>query len=419
MTSLETPEEMTAEEATTFQQMMKPLQSALEKIENNRFVHHLETLAFIPFVTLMIYYFTKRVGSGRLLLTDTFSVPSVLGLPTVARSTFFDAFNRFPVHWFTKLMMVLLTTVAWVEIPELHSLGKLYLVDGSIFPALTNMLWAEYQTNCNALKLHLIVDLNRMIPVHFLIGSGNSNEKLALKEMLEMGITYIADRGYVKWALLADIVSAKAHFVVRMKANLKYSVFETLPVVLPDAVSHIFHSVTDQKVILTGAKGKPVYRLVQFWIGNHKFLLMTDRLDLTTFQVILLYSYRWQVELIFRFLKRTLNGLHLVSTSKQGVTIQFYLLMITALLQLHLKQSCVSACLNDEPKSQFTSDDPIERDEMIAQRVVTDDGGQLFLATVGDKLHRYWKISVHWMQHLHNLLAQPFNQRAIELLGYT
>ncbi len=182
---------MTTEEATTFEELMKPLQPALEEIEKERFIHHLETLAFTPFVTLMIYYFTAGAKSGRLLLRGTASVPSVLNLPTVARSTFFDAFNRFPVRWFTKLMMALLAAVTLIEIPELQTLGKLYVVDGSIFPALAKMVWAEYQTNCKGLKLHLVIELNRMIPVQFLIGSGKSNEKLALKQLLEAGVTYI------------------------------------------------------------------------------------------------------------------------------------------------------------------------------------------------------------------------------------
>ena len=418
MTSLETPEEMTTEEATTFEELMKPLQPALEEIEKNRFIHHLETFAFTPFVTLMIYYFTTGTKSGRLLLTNTISVPSVLGLASVPRSTFFDAFNRFSVSWFSKLMVALLGAVVWIEIPELQTFGKLYVIDGSIFPAIAKMLWAEYRTNCKGLKLHLLLDLNQMTPVHFLIGSGNSNEKLAFKQMIEAEVTYIADRGYVKWKLLTDIVLAQAHFVIRMKANLKCCVVKDLPVVLPDAARHLLSGVTDQTIILTGAKGKPTYRLVQFLIGGKKILLLTDRLDLTTFQVILLYSYRWQVELMFRFLKRDINGLHLVSTSERGVTIQFYLLMITALLHLHLKQKCVSACLDDTPKSQLPLD-PTEWDDFIAQRAVDDTNGQLFLATVGDKLHQYWKISVHWIQHLRDLLAQPFDQRAIELLGGT
>ena len=68
---------------------------------------------------------------------------------------------------------------------------------------------------------------------------------------------------------------------------------------------------------------RPVYRLVSFYVGQEQYLILTNRLDLTTFQVMLLYAYRWQVELIFRFLKRSLNGLHLLSHSKEGVTIHF------------------------------------------------------------------------------------------------
>ena len=75
-----------------------------------------------------------------------------------------------------------------------------------------------------------------------------------------------------------------------------------LAVNLPLSVGHIFSAVTDQHVRLTGAKGKPIYRLVIFWVGKEQYLILTNRLDLTTFQIILLYAYRWQVELIWRFL---------------------------------------------------------------------------------------------------------------------
>jgi hypothetical protein len=413
----ETTVETSPEEMTTFERLMQPLRPALKYREDHRRIHHLETLSFTTFVTLLVYYFTQGIGSGRLLLTDVVSAPEALKLPVVARSTFFDAFKRFPVEWFAKLLMILLTSVAWKEIPELQTLGKLYCVDGSLFPALATMLWAEYQSQCNALRLHLVFDLNRMMAVQILVGSGNSNEKTALKQMLETGVTYIADRGYVSFPLLADIVLAGAYFVFRMKGNLKHTRVENLPVTLPECVSHIFNQVTDQKVKLTNATGKPVYRLVTFWIGSDQFLILTNRLDLTTFQIILIYAYRWQVELMFRFLKRTLNALHLLTTSQEGITIQFYILLVAALLQLHLKQFCVDAC--QQPDLLQTTSDPLVNDTLIAERCVTVAQGRLFLATVGDKLHRYWKISAHWLQTLRNLLAQPFDHRAIYLLGHT
>lgn len=412
--------EGSAPESTTFDELLRPLETTLETIENSRSIHHREVLSFTAFVRLLIYYFVKAPQSGRQLLTDTLSAVSSLGLALVKRSTFFDAFDRFPVEWFIMLLTTVLTAVIWKAIPELDALGKLYCVDGSLFPALASMLWAEYKTNHAALRLHLCFELNRMLPVQFIVDAGNSNEKDALRQMLEAGVTYIADRGYVCFQLLADIVNAQAHFVIRMKSNLVYTVTETLPVVLPEVVRHIFTWVSDQRVQLTGAKGNPIYRLVTFWVGTEQYLILTDRLDLSTFQVILLYAYRWQVELIFRFLKRTMNGLHLISTSKAGVTIQFYALLLAALLELRLKQACVATYEASQQRSQ----EPATETQTIPGLMVPPDTlasarGQTFLATVGEKLHRYWKISVHWLVHLRNLLAQPFDQRAIRLLACT
>lgn len=415
-------EQESSEKQTTFDELLSPLKEPLEKIEKERVIHHLETLAFTAFVRLLIYYFAKGSGSGRQLLTDTLSASKELGLGEVKRSTFFDAFNRFPLQWFVILLTTVLTAVSWKAIPELNALGKLYCVDGSIFPALAHMLWAEYKSNHRAVRLHLCFELNRMIPVLFLVQDGNSNEKSALRQMLEAGVTYIADRGYVDFDLLADIVTAQAHFVFRMKANLVYTVSETLTVDLPEVVSHIFTQVTDQRVKLPNADGEPIYRLVTFMVGSESYLVLTDRLDLTTFQVILLYAYRWQVELIFRFLKRSLNGLHLISTSEKGVTIHFYALMIAALLELRLKQFCVSACeltLIEAPELELSPSATDCPGLMIDPNLLAHARGQTFLATVGMKLHKYWKISVHWLVTLRNLLAQTFDLHAIHLLGDT
>jgi transposase len=231
--------------------------------------------------------------------------------------------------------------------------------------------------------------------------------------MLEAEVTYIADRGYLSFPLLAAIVSAQAFFIIRAKANLVYQRAERLPVNLPGTVQHLFCHVTDQRVRLTNAQGQPLYRLVSFYVGPEKYLILTNRLDLTTFQVILLYAYRWQVELIFRFLKRSLNGLHLLSYSKEGVTIHFYALLITALLQLRLKQACVdrTETAQSEPNA------PVIAGLMIAPERLAGTRGHTFLATVGEKLHRYWKISRHWLVALRNYLARPFDYQVVLALG--
>lgn len=403
---------------STFDELFRPLERRLAQHEQGHPPNHRETFHFKDFVRLLVYYFTKGCESGRLLLTDRDSVPEELELPEVKRSTFFDAFHRFPAEWFIPLLAALLTTVAWMEIPDLATLGRLMCVDGSVFPAVANMLWAAYTSKHKAIRLHLCFELNRMIPAHFLVDTGNSNEKRALLQMLEAGVTYIADRGYLSFPLLAAIAAAEAFFVIRAKINLVYKRVEKLPVDLPVCVQHLFRHVTDQRVHLKNAKGRPIYRLVKFWVGKEQYLILTNRLDLTTFQVILLYAYRWQVELVFRFLKRSLNGLHLLSQSENGVTIHFYALLIAALLELRLKQQCVAACepLADQ-NSPTEAEQPIIAGLMVDPERLKGARGNTFLATIGEKLHRYWKISKHWLVTLRNYLARPFDQQVIAALG--
>ena len=407
-------------DCTTFDILFQPIKTFLEKHERDHPPHHREKLHFKGFVRLLVYHFTKGCESGRQLLTDISTAASELGLGEVKHSTFFDAFQRFPAAWFASLLSFLLTVVVWKAIPELDALGKLYCVDGSVFPAVATMLWAEYTSQHQAIRLHLCFELNRMIPVHFLVDTGKSNEKKALLQMLEAGVTYIADRGYYSFPLLATIAAARAFFVFRAKVNLVYTRVERLSVNLPNTVQHLFRYVTDQRVRLTNARGHSVYRLVSFWVGQERYLILTNRLDLTTFQIILLYAYRWQVELIFRFLKRSMNGLHLLSHSKGGATIHFYALLITALLELRLKQQCVDLCETSSPvytSPQSEADQPTIAGLMIDPERLAGTRGNTFLATVGEKLHHYWKISKHWLVALRNYLARPFDYRVVMAPG--
>lgn len=412
--------ETTEDGHTTFDELCKPIDSFLEQHKLDHPPHHLEKLHFGDFVRKLIYHFAKNCESGRQLVIDLETAPPELKLDEVKRSVFFEAFRRFPVVWFANLLAFVLATVAWQAIPELDALGKLYCVDGSLFPAIATMLWAEYTSQHRAIRLHFCLELNRMIPAHFLVDTGNSNEKKELLKMLEAGVTYIADRGYLSFPLLATIETAYAFFVIRAKVNLVYQRIERLPVTLPDTVHHIFQHVTDQRVRLTNAQGKPIYRLVSFHVGKERYLILTNRLELTTFQVILLYAYRWQVELIFRFLKRSLNGLHLLSQSRRGVTIHFYALLLTALLELRLKQKCVTICESTQTtsaSSEPTDNVPPMAGLMIDPALLSGARGSTFLATVGQKLKRYWKISRDWLTALRNFLPQPFTYRMVFALG--
>lgn len=66
--------------------------------------------------------------------------------------------------------------------------------------------------------------------------------------------------------------------------------------------------------------------------GKGELVLATTLLDVPAEQVVLLYEYRWQVELFFRFLKHVLKCDKLLSAKTAGVQIQLYCAVIASLL---------------------------------------------------------------------------------------
>jgi IS4 transposase len=60
--------------------------------------------------------------------------------------------------------------------------------------------------------------------------------------------------------------------------------------------------------------------------------LLTNLLDVEAWVIGLLYRYRWHVELFFRWLKCFANFAHLISESRQGVLLSFYVAVIGILL---------------------------------------------------------------------------------------
>ncbi|EDN67074.1 transposase of IS641 [Beggiatoa sp. PS] len=302
------------------------------------------------------------------------------------------------------------------------------------------MQWASYTSKHQSLKLHLCFELNRMLAVEFLVTAANFSERAALIKMLKAGVTYIADRGYMSFKVGDEVLKAKAHFVFRVKTGLRLTVTKTLLVQLPKTVAAIFNNVTDELIRYTNDEFKHIYRLVCFSIGFDQFHILTDRHDLTTFQVIMLYALRWQIELLFRFLKRTINGIHLIKQDERGVTIQFYTMLIAALLELRLKQMTADMDGSDDAQSsEKISQELAEGVNGFDQIPATDTQKEgrgvagnwdrtpktakllsyeyQFIENIGKKLYKYWKIGIHWLTALKSLLAEPFDERAVKILN--
>jgi len=412
-----------AEQATVFEKLLEPVETFVKEQNHRLAKPPNQKYEYEDFFRLLIYYFVSGTASLKLLIKTRLNAGLLapeLGLRRVPYSTCQDAFERFSPRLFQAVFQHLLSSVSFKSVPELAALGTLYCIDGSLFPVISSMLWAEYTTKHQALKLHLCFELNRMIPVDFWVGSGNSSERDALRTLLAAGVTYIADRGYMSFQLCHDVCQAQAHFIFRTKTNLVLTVVESVPVSLPAPAQGLFSQLTDELIRYDNDPQRARYRLVRFYIGQQAYYLLTDRRDLSTFQIILLYAYRWQIELLFRFMKRTMTGIHLIRHDERGVTIQFYAMMITALLELYLKQQIL-----DRQESPGY-DDPGSQDNPPQESRTTDPqspapsrrlSGVEFVTWLSQKVRKYWKIGIHWLTALRDLLACPFDERAVEILS--
>ena len=111
----------------------------------------------------------------------------------------------------------------------------------------------------------------------------------------------------------------------------------------------------------------------------------------------MLYAYRWQVELIFRFLKRTLHGLHFMCHHPSGLEIQFTLYMIAYLLLLHFKQRCAPGAGEQKDNSTLFY-------------------GCGLVSVLGARVRQYWKMGIHWLTTVRNSLLQPFTPDMARLI---
>ena len=237
--------------------------------------------------------------------------------------------------------------------------------------------------------------------------------------MLEVGVTYIADRGYVCFKLFHDIGDRQAYFIIRGTSNLLYDIYEALPVEVPEQWAKFFTGVEDRIIHFTNDPHHHDYRLVSFVAMGDYFSLITNRFDLRTSEIIMLYAYRWQVELIFRFLKRTMHGLHLMCHHPSGIEIQFTLYMISYLLLLHFKQKCAPVEIETTDEVEPVKNE--KNNEMGSESQKETPSPSMFyvcglVSLLGDRVRQYWKMGIHWLTTVRNVLLLPFTPEVSKLI---
>jgi hypothetical protein len=324
---------------------LNPLLERLHAVGTERDKAGNRQLFYDQYAALILLYFFNPILTSLRAIQQASGLDKVqrrLGGPAASLGALSEAARVFDATALQEIISELAGRVPPATTPaEQLALKDLTAVDGSLLPALPRMAWALWvDDHHRAAKMHLAFEVLRGVPVGVTVTAGNASEYDQLRALLQAGRLYVIDRGYAEYQLFQDIVDAKSSFIGRLRDNAVWTVIEERPVsaaaraagVRRDLVVHLggpqSGAALEQPLrVVEVATGKTDAR------GNPEVLLLvTDRLDLEAELVALGYRFRWSVELFFRWFKCILGCQHLLSTCRNGVTIQVYLAVIASLL---------------------------------------------------------------------------------------
>lgn len=204
-------------------------------------------------------------------------------------------------------------------------------VDGTVLRAVNRMAWASVGKNGSAIKLHLHFSVFDQLPEDWTITPGQVCERKTLKARARPGAFYVADRLYSDdYVFLERMLRQKIDFVLRLSDNAVRRALAPSRTLTPE--DRAAGVVSDRMEQLGAREGGPVLRVVEIHAAGQVFVLATRREDLPAELTGLIYRYRWQIELFFKWFKMILGSRHWLAESPRGVAIQLYSALIATLL---------------------------------------------------------------------------------------
>lgn len=213
---------------------------------------------------------------------------------------------------------------------SMPKIGKLHIVDASkiTLPDAVGK-WAYSSKNENSVKIHLRyvwVDDQASYPDKMTLSTGAvSDMDGALELIIDRDATYVMDRGYINYHLYNKWLKDSIRFVTRVKANSKLNILEER--LVPEQTNII----RDADVEIVDPKSKEPYtlRLVEYKDDQNKmYRVVTNRWDVTAFEISEIYRHRWKIELFFKWIKQHLRVVKLYNHSQEAVWNQIYIAMI-------------------------------------------------------------------------------------------
>ncbi len=256
-----------------------------------------------------------------------------LGVGRLARSTLSDANRRRPVAVFAETF----ADLSGLAGRELRREGSemLRLIDATPIPLDDLVAWADWNGRTRGLKLHVVYDPGADHPRDAVITAANVNDVTIGRTVpIEAGATYVFDKAYCDYAWWTRINEGKAFFITRKKRNARFVAVRRRG--LRKRSGDGFTVIEDAEVkLVTQGRSRlhaPMRRIRVKRDDGGKLVLITNDLKRPAVEIAALYKKRWQIELLFRWIKQHLKLRNFIGRSENAIRLQLIAAMIAYLL---------------------------------------------------------------------------------------
>ncbi len=266
-----------------------------------------------------------------------------LGTGKLSRSTLADANARRPVGIFAQTF-ARLSAMANRQM-RCEGAEMVRLIDSSPIPLAKICKWAAWNGRIRGMKLHVVYDPLADVPMEVEVTPANVNDVEIGREVpVKAGTTYVFDKGYCRFDWWQKINDTKAFFVTRAKVAIRLR-----------AIKHRtnrkrkgdgFKIIADDEVKLV-SKGDsrlpiPLRRIKVRRETGGVITLLTNDLTRTAVEIAALYKGRWQIELLFRWIKQHLDIRKFLGTNDNAIRLQILAAMIAyLLLRIAARANCI------------------------------------------------------------------------------
>jgi hypothetical protein len=298
------------------------------------------------FLGLLLAFFDPMARSLR-RIEDHGDFGGRLDLPRLARSTTADALAVFDPACLKPVIEDLRERVPHLAHDDADLAGvtrRIIAADGTYLNTLADVAWALRHTKADGkrqgqVRANVQMDVASWTPqVVTVSGDDGQSEPGAFAPDLLEGVLYVFDRNFLDFSFLGGVLARGNDFVLRVRGNAPaVRVPDALPLTPADAEAGV---TADEVVELTG-RGAPAGRFRRVTIRTtdrhgepETVRLLTNLADPHVGARVIgaIYRQRWQIELFFKWLKTWARMDRLLSTSRRGITFQFYVAVIGVLM---------------------------------------------------------------------------------------